>query len=206
MHQYHLASAAAEQFRCGRGPYVPELGSRAQRTVHRNRSRHHGPRRGLAILAAGPQPRTDRHDVADGGLGLVTQRRHSVAVGAARLRRTRRLPPNLRRPPHRLRRCSLLDHRRPVPALDHARLGRLERLPDQCLAGQPVRRHPIGRGAPTARSSACSAGVLRHGPVDGAPRQGDGSRSGRGSGGDHNGLHQLLRRRRPDRLDHRRDA
>ena len=99
-----------------------------------------------------------------------------------------------------------LDHRRPVPPVDHARLGRGERLPDQRFARQPVGRHPIGGGAPTARSAARPAGVLRHGAADGAPRQGDGFSPGRGSFGDHNGFHQLLRRRRPDRVGHRRDA
>ena len=143
--------------RGGRRARLPQLGPGAQRAVQRHRPRDHGPRRRLAVHVAGPLPGAGRHDLPAGRLGLAEHRQHPVAVGAARLRRSRRLPAHLPRRAHRPGGRPVPDPGRPLPALDHARAGRRVGLPAQARPQQ----HAGGAGSPSSprgRSVSCGPG------------------------------------------------
>ena len=155
VHQHHLAPAAVGRLRGRPGQRLPELGPRAQRPVRRHRPRHDGPRRRVAVPVAGPLPGAGRHDLAAGRLRVGLRRGVAVAVGAARLRRARRLPADLPRRAQRRLGGRVPHPGRPLPALDHARPQRRLGLPGQARG----RRRATPRPAPprpAASSASCA--------------------------------------------------
>ncbi|CAA9297747.1 MAG: Protein containing domains DUF403, partial [uncultured Friedmanniella sp.] len=206
VHQHHLAPAADRPFPDRAGAHLPGLGAGAQRPVHRHRPRHHGPRRRLGVHDARPLARAGRHDVAAGRVGVAAHRQHPVAVGAARLRRTRRLPAHLPGAADRPRGGAVPDLRRPLPALDHARAVGGLGLPAPAHHGQRPDAAAVGVPGPGPRPAAGPAGVRRPRRPAGEPGPGDDLGAGGGRPGDRGGGQQLLRRRGRDSLDHRGDA